>query len=95
MGRGGTAVDYTVQCATGYPAVTGGATPERPVNQVLPAWDIACAYHAAFAVPAAVTRRRRTGEGAALKLALPDLAYSMLSHPGVLAEAELPQQRGA
>ena len=41
---GSTALDYTVNCATGYPAVTGGGSPARPVNQVLPAWDIACAY---------------------------------------------------
>src|SRR5579863_10697251 len=45
---GSTAVDYTVNCATGYPAVTGEGS--APVNQVLPAWDIACAYQAAFAI---------------------------------------------
>ena len=86
---GSTAVDYTVHCATGYPAITGGATPQTPVNQVLPAWDIACAYQAAFAVLAAVDRRRRTGEGAEIKLALSDLAFAMLSHLGVLGEAEV------
>jgi 2-methylfumaryl-CoA isomerase len=56
---------------------------------VLPAWDIACAYQAAFAVVAAVDHRRRTGTGAHLQLALSDMAFSMLSHLGVLAEAEL------
>ena len=86
---GSTAVDYTVNCATGYPLVTGGGTLETPVNHVLPAWDIACAYQAAFAVVAAVDRRRRTGSGAELKLALSDVAFTMLSHLGVLAEAEL------
>lgn len=86
---GSTAVDYTVHCATGYPAITGGATPDRPVNQVLPAWDIACAYQAAFAIMAAVDRRHRSGRGAELKLALSDLAFAMLSHLGVLAEAEV------
>ncbi|MFC5521815.1 CoA transferase [Polaromonas jejuensis] len=91
-GDGSTAVDYTVNCATGYPLVTGGGSAERPVNHVLPAWDIACAYQAAFAVVAAVDRRRRTGEGAELKLALSDTAFSTLSHLGVLAEAELLQQ---
>lgn len=89
---GSTAVDYTVNCATGYPAVTGGGSPQRPVNHVLPAWDIACAYQAAFAVVAAVNRRQRTGEGAELKLALSDVAFSMLSHLGVLAEAQLLDQ---
>jgi 2-methylfumaryl-CoA isomerase len=86
---GSTAVDYTVHCATGYPAITGGATSDRPVNQVLPAWDIACAYHAAFAIMAAVDQRRRKGHGAELKLALSDLAFALLSHLGVLGEAEV------
>lgn len=89
---GSTAVDYTVNAATGYPAITGGGSPERPVNQVLPAWDIACAHHAAFAIAAAVDRRRRTGAGAELALALSDMALSTLSHLGVLAEAELLDQ---
>lgn len=86
---GSTAVDYTVNCATGYPMVTGGASAERPVNHVLPAWDIACAYQAAFAIAAALNRRIATGDGAEIKLALSDVAFSMLSHLGVLAEAEL------
>jgi len=86
---GSTAVDYTVNCATGYPAVTGGGSLHAPVNHVLPAWDIACAFQAAFAVLAAVDRRRRTGEGAGLELALSDVAFSTLSHLGVMTEAEL------
>ncbi len=86
---GSTAVDYTVNCATGYPAVTGGGSVQHPVNHVLPAWDIACAYQAAFAIVAAVNRRQRSGEGAELKLALSDMAFSMLSHLGVLPEAQL------
>ena len=47
---GSTAVDYTVNAATGFPAITGGGSVNAPVNHVLPAWDIACAYQAAFAV---------------------------------------------
>ena len=88
-GDGTTAVDYTVNCATGYPAVTGGGSIQRPVNHVLPAWDVACAYQSAFAIMAAVDHRRRTGAGAELKLALSDVAFTTLSHLGVLAEAEL------
>jgi len=91
-GDGSTAVDYTVNCATGYPLVTGGGSPQSPVNHVLPAWDIACAYQAAFAVVAAVDHRRRTGAGAELKLALSDVAFTTLSNIGVLAEAELLHQ---
>ena len=88
---GSTAVDYTVNCATGYPAITGTGSLQAPVNHVLPAWDIACAYQAAFAVVAAIDRRRRTGQGAELRLALADMAFTMLSHLGVAAEAELLQ----
>lgn len=91
-GDGSTAVDYTVNCATGYPSITGGGSAQNPVNHVLPAWDIACAYQAAFAVVAAVDRRRRTGEGAQLQLALSDVAFTTLSHLGVLTEAEVLQQ---
>lgn len=91
-GDGSTAVDYTVNTATGYPLVTGGGSLQRPVNHVLPAWDIACAYQAAFGILAAVDRRRRTGEGAELKLALSDTAFTLLSHLGVLAEVELLKQ---
>lgn len=86
---GSTAVDYTVNCATGYPAITGGASPGAPVNHVLPAWDIACAYQAAFAIASAAGRRRRTGQGAELRLALADAAFTALSHLGIIAEAEL------
>lgn len=91
-GDGSTAVDYTVNTSTGYPLVTGGGSLQQPVNHVLPAWDIACAYQAAFGILAAVDRRRRTGKGVELKLALSDTAFSMLSHLGVLAEVELLQQ---
>lgn len=86
---GSTAVDYTVNCATGYPTITGDGTTARPVNHVLPAWDVACAYQAAFAMVAALNRRQNTGEGSNIKLALSDVAFSTLSHLGVLTEAEL------
>ena len=42
-GDGSTAVDYTVNSVTGYPYNTGGGSAERPVDHVLPAWDIAWA----------------------------------------------------
>ena len=91
-GDGSTAVDYTVNSVTGYPYSTGGGSPGRPVNHVLPAWDIACAYQAALAVSAALQRRQRSGQGAELKIALSDIGLGLLSHLGVLAEAELLQQ---
>jgi 2-methylfumaryl-CoA isomerase len=89
---GSTAVDYTVNCATGYPAMTGDGSLETPVNHALPAWDVACAFQAAFAILAAIDRRRRTGHGAELRLALADVAFSMLSHVGLTTEAEVLKQ---
>ncbi|WP_158803753.1 CoA transferase [Acidisoma sp. L85] len=86
---GSTAVDYTVNCATGYPMLTGDGTRAKPVNHALPAWDLACAYQAAFGLTAAILRRRATGEGSEMRLALSDVAFSAMSHLGVLAEAEL------
>lgn len=86
---GTTAVDYTVNCATGYPFITGSGCIDAPVNHVLPAWDVACAFQAAFSIMAAVERRRRTGEGAELRLALSDVAFTLLSHLGLVSEAEL------
>ena len=86
---GSTAVDYTVNCATGFPAITGGGSIDAPVNNVVPAWDLACAYQAAFALLAAVDRRRRTGRGSELRLALSDVAFAALSHLGMIAEAEV------
>lgn len=88
---GSPAVDYTVNSATGYPMVTG-AGQEHPVNHVLPAWDIACAHHAAFLVAAAVSQRQQTGSGHNIFLALSDIAFSTLSHLGVLTETEVLQQ---
>ncbi len=73
-GDGSTAVDYTVNCATGFPSMTGGGSPSHPVNHVMPAWDIACAYQAAFSVLAALQHRQHSGQGAQLQLALSDVS---------------------
>ncbi len=91
-GDGSTAVDYTVNSSTGYPMITGSGSAQHPVNHVLPAWDVACAYQAAFTIASAVDWRRRSGQGAELKLALSDVAFTTLSHLGVLAEAEVLRQ---
>lgn len=89
---GTTAVDYTVNCAAGFPAITGNGSINFPVNHALPAWDIACAYQAAFGIAAAAANRQATGSGAQMRLALSDVAFSTLSHLGMLAEAELLNQ---
>ena len=66
MGRadGGPALDYTVNCAVGYPQITGPASlGDEPVNHVLPAWDLLTGAYAAFALLAAERHRREAGAG--------------------------------
>ncbi len=84
---GSTAVDYTVHCATGFPLATGAGP--QPLNSPVPTWDACCAYQAAMAMVAAVLRRRVGGQGAELRIALSDVAFSLMSHLGVLAQAEM------
>ena len=84
---GSPAVDYTINCAVGYPHLTGDG--ERPVNHVLPAWDVGTGLHAALAILGAVDRRRRTGVGGRAEVALSDVAMAMVGNLGQIAEVEL------
>ncbi|QDC37308.1 CoA transferase [Sphingobium fuliginis] len=83
---GSPAVDYTINAAVGVPQMTGPADDERPVNHVLPAWDLLGGAYAAFALTSALLRRRTSGEGAEIRIPLSDLAASSLSHLGSVAE---------
>lgn len=83
---GSPAVDYTVNAATGIPMMTGPADDPRPVNHVLPAWDLLGGAYAAFAMISALMRRRMTGEGAEIHVPLSDLAATSLGHLGNVAE---------
>lgn len=83
---GSTAVDYTVNCAVGYPWLTGD---DGTVNHVLPAWDIICGQTAALGVLAAERQRSRTGQGSLVNLALSDVALAAVSMLGHVAEAQL------
>ena len=85
---GTTAVDYTVNCAVGYPAVTG-FDHDRPVNHVLPAWDVICGQTAALGLLAAERHRSRTGEGQLVTLALSDVALGVVTALGHVAEAQV------
>jgi 2-methylfumaryl-CoA isomerase len=86
---GRTAVDYTVNAETGFPFITGPEDLDGPVNHVLPAWDVACGLYAAVGLLAAERRRARTGKGAAVTLALADVALAVAGHLGFLAEAQV------
>jgi 2-methylfumaryl-CoA isomerase len=86
-GDGTTAVDFTVNAAVGLPAMTGPAElGGRPVNHVLPAWDLLAGAYGAFALLAAERFRRESGIGQEIRLPLGDLAWASLGHLGQIAE---------
>jgi len=87
--HGTSALDYTVNAKVGFPYVTGPEDDDRPVNHILPAWDIATAYHAAMDILAAERHRRITGEGQQIKLALADVALAAVGHLGLIGEVKI------
>ncbi|MFV3073450.1 CoA transferase [Niveispirillum fermenti] len=86
---GSTALDYTVNCAVGFPLATGPLGDDRPVNHVLPAWDFICGQTAATALLAAERFRRLHGRGQRLRIALSDVALAVVADMGLLAEVEI------
>jgi 2-methylfumaryl-CoA isomerase len=92
---GGTAVDYTVNAALGFPWLTGPEGHEGPVNHVLPAWDGMTGFLAALAILAAERHRRLYGEGQLVELSLSDVGLAVAGHLGLIGEAILePEPRG-
>jgi 2-methylfumaryl-CoA isomerase len=85
---GSTALDYTVNCAAGFPQVTG-APDAAPANHVLPAWDLLCGMTAATGLLAAERHRRRHGAGQLLKIALSDVAFAVAGDLGLIAEVQI------
>lgn len=88
-GDGSTAVDYTVNAATGFPLVTGPANHAGPINHVLPAWDVCCGLYAALAVTASLRRRENSGTGAQVSVALEDVALATAANLGWLTEPQV------
>jgi 2-methylfumaryl-CoA isomerase len=86
---GGTAVDYTVNAALGFPWLTGPEGHQGPVNHVLPAWDGMTGFLAALAILAAERHRRMHGEGQLVELSLSDVGLAMAGHLGLIGEAIL------
>ena len=85
--HGGSAVDYTVNCAMGLPTMTGENT--EPVNHVLAAWDVITGQTLALGMLAAERHRRISGEGQLIKLALADVALATMGNLGFIAEAQI------
>jgi 2-methylfumaryl-CoA isomerase len=83
---GGSEVDYTVNPALGFPAVTGPVDSAAPVNHVFPAWDVITGQMIAVALLAAERHRSRHGAGQLVTLALKDVGLAMLGHLGMIAE---------
>lgn len=83
---GHTAVDYTVNAATGLPLMTGPQGHDGPVNHVLPAWDLITGTHAAFALMVALAHRNKTGQGQEVCVPLGEVAIATLGHLGQIAE---------
>ncbi len=84
-----TAVDYTVNAAVGYPALTGPVDHDGVVNSVLPAWDLMTGMMAVAGILAAERDRARTGRGRLLRVALSDVAIAVLGHLGQIGEATI------
>jgi 2-methylfumaryl-CoA isomerase len=92
---GGSAVDYTVNAALGFPWLTGPQDHDGPVNHVLPAWDGMTGFLAALAILAAERHRRLHGEGQLVELSLSDVGLAVAGHLGLIGEARLdPEPRG-
>lgn len=84
---GSGAMDYTVNCATGFPMATGRG--EEPVNHVLPAWDIAAGLYLATGLLAAERARRRDGRGQEVTVALSDVALASVANLGYVADVQV------
>jgi 2-methylfumaryl-CoA isomerase len=86
---GGSAVDYTINAASGLAYATGPEDGPVPLNNALPAWDLLAAAHTALAVLAALRHREASGQGSFLRVALEDVAMSTLTTLGFLPDAQL------
>lgn len=87
--RGGSALDYTVNCAVGFASATGSPDSDEPTNYLLPAWDNITGQMSAVALLAADRWRRLNGEGQLVKLALKDVAVATASNLGNIAEVAI------
>ncbi len=84
---GSTALDYTVNCASGFPIATGVDT--TPVNHVLPAWDIAAGLYLATGLLAVERHRRMHGTGQEVTLALSDVMLATVANLGYVADVQI------
>ncbi len=86
---GSSAVDYTVNPATGFAWATGPRNLGVPFNHLLPAWDAITGMLATTALLAAERHRARSGEGQFVRIALSDVAFWMVGNLGKIAEVQV------
>ncbi|MBP2232893.1 2-methylfumaryl-CoA isomerase [Azospirillum agricola] len=84
---GSAAIDYTINCAGGFPMATGRGG--EPVNHVLPAWDVAAGLYLTTGLLAAERHRRRTGQGQEVTVALADVMLATIGNLGYLADVRV------
>ncbi|GAC1480680.1 MAG: 2-methylfumaryl-CoA isomerase [Acetobacteraceae bacterium] len=84
---GTSAVDYTINPASGFPLATGPGG--APVNHVLPAWDMAAGLYLCTGLLAADRVRARTGQGQQLTLALSDVMLATVANLGYVADVQV------
>jgi len=89
---GRNALDYTVNCAAGYPQMTGPPDASEPINHVLPAWDIAAGLTAAVSLLAAAHSRTVNKQGREIHVPLSNVAFGVLSMLGNIGEVAISGQ---
>ena len=86
---GSSAVDYTVNPATGFAWATGPRNLAVPFNHLLPAWDAITGVLATTSLLAAERARARTANGQFVQIALSDVAFWMVGNLGKIAEVQI------
>ena len=84
---GSGAMDYTVNCSSGFPIATGPT--KEPINHVLPAWDVAAGLYLSVGLLAAERTRRLEGKGQEVVLALSDVMLATVANLGYVADVQI------
>ncbi len=87
--HGRPAVDYTVNPALGFPAITGPEGTTEPVAHALPAWDCIAGQLMVSTLLAAERHRLRTGKGQDAEFSLKDVAAAMLGNLGIIGDTAM------
>jgi 2-methylfumaryl-CoA isomerase len=84
---GSAAMDYTINCASGFPIATGPNS--QPVNHVLPAWDVTAGLYLCAGLLAAERVRAQQGCGQEVTLALSDVMLATVGNLGYIADVQV------